>query len=150
MTALPFYFRQFSVYEKPKHFYSIITCRSHYTFILLWNITCYFSRLFHKKKTLHNYHKYTWSASNIKFYSYIVVNFLLQLIYNFLFFLCMAMYAKNKEKIIFMLRYKINCAQHTRIHRLTAKEFSVKYRGANYYRTIHQKTLMPWLIKQDV
>ena len=53
MTALPFYFRQFSVYEKPKHFYLIITCRSHYTFILLWNITCYFSRLFHKKIRLY-------------------------------------------------------------------------------------------------
>ena len=57
-----------------------------------------------------------------------------------------------------MLRYKINCAQHTRIHRLTAKEFSGKYRGANYYGTIqsnyygtiHLKTLMPWLIKKDV
>ena len=57
---------------------------------------------------------------------------------------------KIKEKIIFMLRYKINCAQHTRIHRLTAKEFAVKYRGANYYGTIHLKTLMPWLIKKDV
>ena len=37
-------------------------------------------------------------SSAIKFYSNIVVNFLLQLIHNFLFFLCMAMYAKNKRK----------------------------------------------------
>ena len=29
-----------------------------------------------KNKNLHNYHKYTWSASNIKFYYNIVVNFL--------------------------------------------------------------------------
>ena len=56
-----------------------------------------FEDYFTKNKNLHNYHKYTWSAFNIKFY-HVVVNFLLQLIYNFLFFLCMAMYAKNKRK----------------------------------------------------
>ena len=79
MTALPFYFRQFSVYEKPKHFYLIITCRSHYTFILLWNITCYFSRLFHKKIRLyiiitnmpdqHQYHFFTIFFSYVTFIS---------------------------------------------------------------------------------